>query len=158
MFTYNYLTMLPILIGAGALLYGAYKLLQDSKIFVTYDYENDRNYKNMLVAWSKNASFNIAFHDKSVDVSVDSDDQGVIRRVVSSRIGESTHVLCIVGKDTWRSKWVQWEIEKAKELGKPLIAVKVGKSCRAPKALLSAGAKWAHSYNFDSIKKAISAA
>lgn len=149
--------MLPILIGAG-ILYGAYKLLQESKIFVTYDYENDRHYKNMLVAWSRNDSFDISFHDKSVDVSVESDDLGVIRRVVSSRISEATHVLCIVGKDTWRSKWVQWEIEKAKELGKPLIAVKVSKSCRAPKALLSAGAKWAHSFNFDSIKRATSEA
>ena len=24
------------------------------KIFISYDYDNDRDYKNMLVAWSKN--------------------------------------------------------------------------------------------------------
>lgn len=39
-------------------------------VFISYDYDNDRHYKNLLVAWSKNTSFNLEFYDSSVDVSV----------------------------------------------------------------------------------------
>jgi hypothetical protein len=127
----------------------------DEKIFVTYDYDNDRHYKNLLVAWAKNSTFDLSFHDKSVDVSVNSDDLAAIRRVVSARIKESSRFLCIIGKDTWRSECVDWEIEKARELGKPLIAVKTAKSNKAPRALANGRASWALAFKFDSIKKAI---
>ena len=128
------------------------------KIFVTYDYENDKHYKNLLVAWAQNANFDLSFHDKSVDVSVQSDDLGTIRRVVSARIRESSIFLCIVGKETWKSDWVTWEIEKARELGKPLVAIKTAKSNKAPAALAGAKASWALAFKFDSIKKAVEAA
>lgn len=125
------------------------------KIFVTYDYDNDRHYKNLLVAWAQNESFDLSFHDKSVDVSVESNDLGAIRRVVSARIRESSMFLCIVGKETWKSEWVEWEIDKARELGKPLVAVKTAKSNKAPRALAGGRPSWALAFKFDSIKKAI---
>ena len=34
----------------------------------------------------------------------------------TSRIGDSSHFLCIVGKETYRSAWVAWEIRKAIEI------------------------------------------
>lgn len=148
--------MLPVLIGAAALIgLVAWANNGGKKIFITYDYDNDRHYKNMLCAWDKNSAFDFTFHDKSVDVSVQSRDQAVIRRVVSQRIKESTHLLCVVGENTWRSGWVKWEIEKARELGKPLIAVKTAKSNKKPRALAGGGASWALAFKFNSIKKAI---
>lgn len=127
----------------------------NTKIFITYDYDNDRHYKNMLVAWAQNSSFDLSFHDKSVDISVDSDELAVIRRVVSSQIKQSSRVLCLVGKDTWRSDWVDWEINKAIEHGIPLVAVKTAKKHKSPEALKGAGAKWALAFKFHAIKKAI---
>lgn len=148
--------MLPIIIGAAAV-FCLYSWANNggTKIFVTYDYDNDRHYKNLLVAWAKNSSFDISFHDKSVDVSVQSDDIGAIRRVVSQRIRESSAVLCIVGEETWKSDWVRWEVEKARELDKPLIAIKTGKFNKKPRSLAGGNASWALAFRFDSIKKAI---
>jgi hypothetical protein len=42
------------------------------KIFVSHDYVNDANYRNLLVAWAKNRDFAFSMNDQSVDVSVDS--------------------------------------------------------------------------------------
>lgn len=148
--------MLPVIAGVAAVIgLIAWANSGGPKIFVTYDYDNDRHYKNLLVAWTKNSSFDLSFHDQSVDVSVQSDDIAAIRRVVSARIRESSAFLCIIGEETWKSKWVAWEIEKARELGKPLIAVKTGKFTKAPRALAGGNASWALSFKFDSIKKAI---
>ena len=128
------------------------------KIFISYDYDNDKNYKNLLVAWDKNSEFDFSFYDESVDVSVDSTDAAAIKRVISARIGGATHFLCLVGKKTHSSDWVAWEIEKAKELKKKLVAVKIDRENTSPSGLIGAGVSWAMSFTFDSIKKAIEGA
>jgi hypothetical protein len=128
------------------------------RIFISYDYDNDKHYKNLLVAWDKNKEFDFAFYDASVDVSVDSTDAAAIKRVISARIKSAAHFLCIVGKHTHKSGWVTWEIEKAVELKRKLVAVKTDSGNTSPSAIQGAGAKWAMSFTFESIKKAIEGA
>jgi len=128
------------------------------KVFISYDYDNDKHYKNLLVAWDANDEFDFSFYDQSVDVSVDSDDAAVIRRVISARINASTYFLCIVGKRTHKSDWVAWEIDKAVELKKKIVAVKTAKENETPPGLYGVGATWALSFTFDSIKNAIARA
>ena len=125
------------------------------KIFVSYDYDNDRQYKYMLLAWDKNSDFDFGFSDQSADVSIQSTDGAAIKRAISAKINAATYCLCLVGKNTNKSSWVAWEIEKAKELKKRLVAVKIKASNPTPGGLLGAGAAWAMSFTFDAIKKAI---
>jgi hypothetical protein len=126
------------------------------KIFISYDYDNDKHWKTLLLAWSKNPGFaDFYINDQSVTVAVDSDDSGPIKRVISAKIGAATGFLCIVGEKTYRSGWVDWEIKKAVELGKRMIAVKTAKDNVTPTALHGVGATWALSFTLDSIKKAI---
>lgn len=128
------------------------------KIFISYDYENDGYWKNLLVAWDANSLFDFSFNDTSVDVSVDSTNAAAIKRAISARINNATSFLCIVGKKTHKSGWVKWEIEKAVDLKKKLVAVKTDSENTSPDALFGVGASWAMSFTFDSITKAISAA
>ena len=128
------------------------------RVFISYDYTHDRHYKNLLLAWDKNSEFDFSFYDTSVDVSVDSTDAAAIMRVISARINNSTYFLCIVGKHTHKSKWVAWEINKAVELKKKIVAVKTAKDNESPSEILGIGAKWALSFTFESIKNAIEAA
>jgi hypothetical protein len=125
------------------------------KIFISYDYDNDRNYKNMLVAWDKNDEFDFAFSDHSADVSIQSTNADAIKRAISAKINSATHFLCLVGSKTINSSWVAWEIEKAKELKNKLVAVKIDSSNTTPRGLLNSGASWAMSFTFNAIKKAI---
>lgn len=124
-------------------------------IFISYDYDNDKHYKNLLVAWDKNDMFDFSFYDVSVDVSVSSTDAAVIKRVISARIQNATHFLCIVGEKTYKSSWVAWEIDKAKELKRKLVAVKTAATNTSHPAIQNAGAKWALSFTFASISKAV---
>lgn len=123
-------------------------------IFISYDYDNDRNYKNMLLAWDANKEFDFSFTDHSADISIDSTDTAAIKRAISAKINNATYFLCIVGKKTNTSKWVAWEISKAVELKKKIVAVKTDSQNTTPSGLLNVGAKWAMSFTFDSIKKA----
>jgi len=125
------------------------------KVFISYDYDNDKHYKNLLLAWDANKEFDFSFYDQSVDVSVDSTDPAAVKRVISARINNSTYFLCIVGKYTHKSNWIAWEIGKAVELKKKIVAVKTAKDNDTPLGLYGVGAEWALSFTFHSIKNAI---
>jgi len=124
-------------------------------VFISYDYDKDRAYKNLLTAWDANGEFDFTFYDASVDVSVNSTDAAAIRRVISSRIRQSSRFLCIVGQHTNRSSWVDWEVKKAVELAKKIFGVKIKREYTSPLALLGTSASWAYSFTFDAIKVAL---
>lgn len=128
------------------------------KVFISYDYDHDKNYKNLLVAWDKNDEFDFSFTDMSADVSVDSEDAAAIRRAISAKINAATYFICLVGKSAHKSGWVAWEIGKAKELKKRLVAVKIDRDYTTPAELLNAGVSWAYAFTLDSIKRAMEAA
>lgn len=128
------------------------------KLFISYDYDNDKHYKNMLLAWDKNDEFDFAFSDHSADVSIQSTNAEAIKRAISAKINSAAHFLCLVGSKTNNSGWVAWEIEKAKELKKKLVAVKIDSGNTTPSGLLNSGASWAMSFTFDAIKKAVDGA
>lgn len=125
------------------------------KVFISYDYDNDKHYKNLLLAWDSNKLFDFSIHDHSADVSINSTDATAIKRVISRYINDATYFLVIVGKKTHKSSWVKWEIEKALELNKKIVAVKTDRENISPDALMGIGASWAMSFTYVSITKAI---
>jgi hypothetical protein len=125
------------------------------RIFISYDYDNDRHYKNMLLAWDKNNEFDFELYDGSLKVAIDSTDAAYIKSKIRPLIEKATHLLCIVCTACGNNKWIEWEVQTAVNLKKKLIGVKIEKSCTSPAVLLNNGAKWALSFNFDAIKKAV---
>lgn len=129
--------------------------MEKKKVFISYDYSNDRHYKNMLLAWDENKEFDFSIYDQSVDVSVNSTDAAVIRRVISARINDSAYFLCLIGNKTHLSNWVDWEIRKAVELKKKIVAVKINSDNTTPTAITGIGASWAMTFTFQAIRTAI---
>jgi len=125
------------------------------KIFISYDYDNDKHYKNLLKAWDANGTFDFNFDDHSADISINSTDAAAIKRAISAKINNATYFLCIVGAKTHNSSWVKWEIEKAIELNKKIVAVKTSSTNTTPNALLGVGAKWAMSFTEPGVVNAI---
>lgn len=129
--------------------------MSKKKTFISYDYDNDRSYKNLLLAWDKNKLFDFYISDVSTDVSIDSYNSTAIKRAISTKINEGNYFLCIIGKHTFNSSWVKWEIDKAVELKKKIIAVKIENDNISPSNIIGIGASWALSFSFESISKAI---
>lgn len=49
------------------------------KIFISYDYDNDKKSKNLLKAWDANENFDFSFSDQSADVSINSTNASTIK-------------------------------------------------------------------------------
>ncbi len=125
------------------------------KVFISYDYDNDRHYKNLLLAWDGNKQFDFLISDHSADVSINSTRAATIKAVLTRKIDECPRFLVIVGSKTHKSNWVKWEIKKAHSLGKKIIAVKTDRSNTTPSELYGIGVSWAMSFTLLSISNAI---
>src|SRR5690625_4325203 len=133
-------------------------VLMSKKLFVSYRADDEgTKYKNTLVMWSKNDNghFDIKFEDTSVGVSINSEDATYIKSKIKGKIKESNTILVLVGKETHKSDWVEWEIDRAVDLNKKLVVVKIKNSYQPPSNIFGKGATWAKSFNYESIKKAI---
>lgn len=68
------------------------------KIFVSFDFENDRHYKYTLNMWNANSSFEFTCNDMSPS-EIQSWNIPTIKSVLSRKINEATHVIVIVGAE-----------------------------------------------------------
>lgn len=124
-------------------------------VFISFDYDNDQHYKNLLLAWDKHQDFDFGFYDGSLRVAINSTNATYVKSQIKPKILSASRLLCIVGNESSKSEWIDWEIQTAVEVSKKLIGVKIEKSYTSPSRLLSNNAKWALSFNFDAIKKAL---
>ncbi len=122
------------------------------KVYISYDFENERHYKNLLLAW--NAQFDFLVGDYSPGL-LSSKNDGQIKAALSDKIKQASAFLVIIGKNTYRNNWVKWEINKALELNIPIVAVKTERNNKTPDELYGIGANWAMAFTFDSIAGAI---
>lgn len=133
------------------------------RIFISFDYDHDRKYRHLLSALNENRNSDIDFSDYTPD-EIQTNDIGRIKAVLTRKIRESTHCLAVIGKytnsrhrdakDIGERNWQWWEIQKSKDEGKGLIAVKIDRSYAAPEPIMNAAAKWAV-FTVDSMWRAI---
>lgn len=156
-------------LGIGGVL-AAFKLSEvivaNRKVYVSFDYENDRHYKSMLQAWSANRQFDFAFNDASSG-EIQTNDIAKIKAALTAKIRDAEVLLVLVGKEAnkhhkdWMQigfrNWINFEIAKAREAGKKLVAVKLDKSNESPEQIQGTGAAWAMSFSDDAVTKALRA-
>lgn len=130
-------------------------MVTNKKVFVSFDYDKDKNYKLLLQAWDANQNFDFSFSDQSITEPINSEDASRIKAGITSKMNNSTYCLVIVGEHTYKSEWVNWEIENASRLGLQIIAVKIDKSYETPLSLYNKNASWAMSFSQQAIVNAI---
>jgi hypothetical protein len=125
-------------------------------VFVSYDYENDGNYKDLLLTWSQSPDFpRLSVNDQPVTWPVDSDEAAPLKHAVHGKIKTATAFLCVVGDRTSASAWVDWEIKTAIELEKRMVVARINRDCVVPDVLSETGPTCAMSFTFEGIKRAV---
>lgn len=131
--------------------------MNKTRVFVSYDHSEDVHYKRLLQAWDANEDFDFEFDSRGPDVAIDSQDAAVVKAALARMMKTATHLLVLVGAKSSQSKWMAWEIERAKQSDTKLklAAVKIAKECVAPSQLLNVGTSWATSFTRDQIIAAL---
>lgn len=128
-----------------------------TKVFVSYDHSEDAHYKRLLQAWDANPDFDFEFDSRGPNVAIESTDAAVIKSRLTTLMKDATHLLVLVGAKSHTSKWMTWEIDRAKQsdVKLKLAAVKLAKANTTPAGLLNVGTAWATSFERDRIVEAL---
>ena len=133
-------------------------------VFISFDYDKDRNYRYLLSALNENKRFDLNFTDGTPqEIKTDSVDR--VKAALTRRIKNATHTLVIIGQDANRPhrdsqaigerNWQHWEIVQSVEYKKKLVAVKIERRYESPTPLMNQGASWATSFTVEAIIKAL---
>lgn len=138
--------------------------MSKKRIFISFDYDHDRNYRYLLKALAANPRSDIEFDDLTPE-EIQSYDISRIKAVLTTKIREATHTLVIVGAyansyhpdrvEIGERNWQWWEIKKSAEEENSFIAVKIKSTNDTPEPLYGKNATWAMSFSVDSIIAAI---
>lgn len=143
------------------------QFFMSKKVFISFDYDDDRDYKNLLTAWNKNERMDFSFEDCSAD-EIHSDDISKIKAGLTRRINQSRYTLVIIGKDASKfhvdrkeigyNNWIEFEIAQSKNNKNKIIALKLNKSYISPGEILNSGARWAMNFTQEAIMRALNEA
>lgn len=134
------------------------------KICVSFNYTEDKKYYYLMQAWNHNPKFDFVFADKTPE-EIQSDDIPTIKSVLTKKIDSAQYLLVVVGRGIdslhpdhaliGHRNWQCFEVEKAKELGKKIVVVKLDDRIASPEWLRNSGVSWARTFAEDSIINAI---
>ena len=134
------------------------------RVFVSFDFENDKRYKYLLEAWDANADFDFVFSD-ATPKEIDSTNVGRVKAALTARINNSPRTLVIVGKEANKlhkdykligfRNWINFEVHQSKLNHNKIAAVKLDRSYVSPEKLFGAGATWAMSFTETAVIKAL---
>lgn len=128
-----------------------------TKVFVSYDHSEDAHYKWLLQAWDANDDFDFEFDSRGPNVAINSTDAAAVKTALVKCMKSATHLLVLVGAESAESKWMSWEIERAKEadVQLKLAAVKLARDNETPSGLIGVGTSWATSFTRDRVVEAL---
>jgi hypothetical protein len=87
--------------------------------------EEDLDLARLFRGQAKNKNSDLSFDDYSVKVPYNSSDAAYIRSKIKERIRTCSVLVCLIGKDTHKSPWVDWEIRTAADLDKKIVGVRL---------------------------------
>lgn len=134
------------------------------KVFVSFDFDNDKHYKYILEAWDANPNFEFEFND-TTSHEIKSNDVSRVKAALTAKIKEAAYTLVIVGKEANKrhkdstligfKNWINFEVHQSKLNGNKLVGVKIDRTYESPEELINAGATWAMTFTEDTILKAL---
>lgn len=134
------------------------------KVFISFDYDKDRNYRYLLSAFNKNPEISLVYADHTPN-EILSNDIGRIKAVLTSKIRSATHTLVLIGEDANKKhkssqligevNWQHWEVARSIQERKKIIAVKLAPSLAIIPVLNTAKIKWVSNFTVPGISNAI---
>lgn len=92
------------------------------RVFLSF-VEEDKAQVQGLRLLAANPNFDLEFFDESVRVPIDSRDAEYIKRRIREKIGRTSVTVCLISGETYKSKWVDWELQESDQKGNTIIAM-----------------------------------
>lgn len=92
-------------------------------LFISHSWDHDDILQNLKSLLNSRAYFLAEYTQIEKDCPINSEQARVVKANITKRLEQSDVVLAIAGIYASHSDWMQWEMDKAKELGLNVIGV-----------------------------------
>jgi hypothetical protein len=93
------------------------------RVFLSFAAEDIGQVRGLRLLAANPAFEGVEFFDESVRREIDSTNQAYVRSVIREKINRTSVTVCLVGTTTYRSTWVDWELEESDKKGNTIIAM-----------------------------------
>jgi hypothetical protein len=103
------------------------------RIFISYQHSDQMKAKGFnLLQWNKNVD--LEFVGRHLLDPVDSNNEPYIKQKILEQLKGSSVTIVLVGKETHKSEWVKWEIERSVDKDNPngVLAIRLDDSATLP--------------------------
>lgn len=98
-------------------------MAKEYKLFISHSWDHDDVLQDLKNLIDSRGYFPATYTQIEKDCPIDSENAWVIKANITKRLQESDVVLAIAGVYASYSEWMQWEMDKAKDLGLKVIGV-----------------------------------
>jgi hypothetical protein len=98
-------------------------MAKEYHIFISHSWSYPEDLEKLRNLLSSRGYFNVEFEEASADEPINSANAAYIKQRLKQKIENSNIVLGIAGMYASYSEWMEWELDKALELGVPIVGV-----------------------------------
>ncbi len=98
-------------------------MAKEYHIFISHSWKYPNDLENLRNLLRERGYFNVEFEEASADEPINSANAYYIKKRLAEKISNSNIVLGIAGMYASYSDWMEWELDKAIELGVPIVGV-----------------------------------
>jgi len=93
-----------------------------ARVFLSFDSDDLPQIRGLRVL-AANPNYDLEFYDESLKEPIESQRAEYIKQVIREKIKRASITLCLVGSNTYKSKWVDWELRESEKQGNKIIAM-----------------------------------
>jgi len=93
------------------------------KIFISHSWQYTDTLEALRKLLNARGYFSATYEESTKDNPINSENESYVKQRLAKKIGDSDIILALAGVYASHSSWMEWELDKALELGTPIVGV-----------------------------------
>lgn len=98
-------------------------MAKEYKIFISHSWQYTDTLKALRNLLNERGYFSATYEESTKDNPIKSENESYVKIRLAQKIGDSDIILALAGVYASHSSWMEWELDKARELGTPIVGV-----------------------------------
>lgn len=98
-------------------------MAKEYKIFISHSWQYTDTLEALRNLLNERGYFSATYEESTKDNPINSENKSYVKTRLARKIGDSDIILALAGVYASHSSWMEWELDKALELGIPIVGV-----------------------------------
>lgn len=98
-------------------------MAKEYKIFISHSWQHTDTLEALRNLLNERGYFSATYEESTKDNPINSENESYVKTRLAKKIDDSDIILALAGVYASHSSWMEWELDKALELGTPIVGV-----------------------------------